>query len=55
MTPQNVTYETEHLIAEALYHRRPVYMYFPGDLAGQMVVSSAKPIDPPISDPASIQ
>jgi len=28
MTPQNVAYETERLIAEALYHRRPVYMAF---------------------------
>ena len=25
MTPQNVAYETERLIAAALYHRRPVY------------------------------
>ena len=28
MTPQNAAYETERLIAEALYHRRPVYMAF---------------------------
>jgi indolepyruvate decarboxylase len=55
MTPQNVAYETERLIAEALYHRRPVYMSFPGDLADQMVVSSARPLDPPISDPAILQ
>src|ERR1700753_3266074 len=33
MTPQNVAYETERLIAEALYHRRPVSMAFPPDLA----------------------
>src|ERR1700757_3470917 len=43
MTPQNVASETERLIAEALYHRRPVYMSFPGDLAEQKVVSSARP------------
>ena len=55
MTPQNVAYETERLIAEALYHRRPVYMSFPGDLANQMVVSSARPIDPPISDTKILQ
>jgi indolepyruvate decarboxylase len=55
MTPQNVAYETERLIAEALYHRRPVYMSFPGDLADQMVVSSARPLDPPISDPKVLQ
>jgi indolepyruvate decarboxylase len=35
MTPQNVAYETERLIAEALYHRRPVYMAFPADFANQ--------------------
>jgi len=50
MTPQNVAYETERLIAEALYHRRPVYMSFPGDLADQMMVSSAQVLDPPNSD-----
>ena len=50
MTPQNVAYETERLIAEAPYHRRPVYMSFPGDLADQMVVSTARPLDPPSSD-----
>ena len=55
MTPQNVAFETERLIAEALYHRRPVYMSFPGDLADQMVVSSARPLDPPISDPKILQ
>ncbi len=55
MTPQNVSYETERLIAEALYHCRPVYMSFPGDIADQMVVSSASQIDPPISDPMSLQ
>jgi indolepyruvate decarboxylase len=50
MTPQNVAYETERLIAEALYHCRPIYMTFPADLADQMVVSKAQPLDPPISD-----
>ena len=54
MTPQNVAYETERLIAEALYHRRPVYMALPADLADQMVVSSAQPLDPPISDPTTL-
>jgi indolepyruvate decarboxylase len=55
MTPQNVAYETERLIWEALYHRRPVYMAFPTDVANQPVVSSATPIDPPKSDPASLE
>jgi indolepyruvate decarboxylase len=55
MTPQNVAYETERLIAAALYHRRPVYMAFPSDLANQPVVSSATPLGPPHSDPATLQ
>jgi indolepyruvate decarboxylase len=55
MTPQNVAYETERLIAEALYHRRPVYMAFPTDLANQPVLSTAMPLDPPKSDPASLE
>jgi indolepyruvate decarboxylase len=41
IAPQNVAYETERLIAEVLYHRRPVYMAFPADLANHVVVSSA--------------
>ena len=55
MTPQNAAYETERLIAEALYHRRPVYMAFPTDAANQPMVSSAAPLDPPKSDPASLE
>jgi indolepyruvate decarboxylase len=54
MTPQNVAYETERLIAEALYHRRPVYMAFPADLANQSVVSEAQALAAPRSDPASL-
>jgi indolepyruvate decarboxylase len=55
MTPQNVVYETERLIAEALYHRRPVYMAFPADLADQPVLGSPQaPQAPPRSDPASL-
>lgn len=50
MTPQNVAYETERLIATALYHRRPVYMAFPADLANEPVVSRAQPLDLPFSD-----
>ncbi len=54
MTPQNVAYETERLIAEALYHRRPVYMAFPADLANQLVLGDAAPIPAPRSNPASL-
>jgi len=55
MTPQNAAYETERLIAEALYHRRPVYMAFPTDVANQPLVSGATPLDAPRSDPASLE
>jgi indolepyruvate decarboxylase len=55
MTPQNVAYETERLIYEALYHRRPVYMAFPLDVAGQPALSTAAPLDAPTSDPASLE
>jgi len=54
MTPQNVAYETERLIAEALYHRRPVYMAFPADLANQPVLGEAQPIPAPHSNPATL-
>jgi hypothetical protein len=50
MTPQNVAYETERLIATALYHRRPAYMAFPADLANEPVVSRAQPLDLPFSN-----
>jgi indolepyruvate decarboxylase len=52
MHPQNVALETERLIAEALYHRRPVYMAFPADHANEAVVSAAQPVPAPGSDPA---
>lgn len=55
MTPENVAYETERLIAEALYHRRPVYMAFPADLANQPVAGEAQPIAPPRSNPETLQ
>lgn len=55
MTPQNVAYETERLIAEALFHRRPVYMAFPADYANQPVLGSAEAIPAPKSDTAALQ
>jgi indolepyruvate decarboxylase len=55
MHPQNVALETERLIAEAVYHRRPVYMAFPADHAGQAVASAAQPVPAPGSDPESLR
>jgi indolepyruvate decarboxylase len=54
MRPENVAYETERLIFEALYHRRPVYMAFPADLAVKPVLGEAQPIQPPRSDRAML-
>lgn len=55
MTAQNAAYETERLIAEALYHRRPAYMAFPADAADQEVLGDAQPLGPPRSDPVTLQ
>ncbi|WP_454916786.1 alpha-keto acid decarboxylase family protein [Xanthobacter sediminis] len=54
MTPQNAAYETERLIREALYHRRPVYMAFPADLANLPLVAEAAPLPLPKSVPANL-
>ncbi len=51
MTPQNVAFETERLIAEARYHRRPVYMAFPADYANHQVTSTASSVPVVRSDP----
>ena len=55
MTPQNAARETERLIAEALYHRRPVYMAFPADVADQELLADAEPPAMPRSDPAALE
>jgi indolepyruvate decarboxylase len=54
-SPQNVVYETERLIAEMLYHRRPVYMSIPTDVADREVLGSAQRLDPPRSNADSIR
>jgi indolepyruvate decarboxylase len=55
ITPQNAVYQTERLIADAFYHRRPVYMAIPSDVADQEVLGSAQPLDPPRSNPDSLK
>lgn len=55
LTPQNVAYETERLIAEAFYHLRPVYMVFPADCALAPVAGAANPFPPPRSDPKMLE
>jgi indolepyruvate decarboxylase len=54
ITPANVVAQTERLIAEALYNRRPVYMAFPSDVVDQPVLASSAPLTPPSSDPAAL-
>ena len=55
ITPQNVVFQTERLIAEALYRRRPVYLAFPADLAQQPVLGAAQnPFEMPGSDLVSL-
>jgi indolepyruvate decarboxylase len=54
MTPQNAAPETERLIAAALYHRRPVYMAVPADLANQPVLTVEPALQTPRSDPATL-
>ena len=51
MTPQNAASELERLIADALYHRRPVYIAIPSDVANMPVLSAAPPPSLPVSDP----
>ena len=54
MTPQNAASETERLIAEALYHRRPVYIAIPSDIANTPVLAGAPPLSTTTSDPQSL-
>jgi indolepyruvate decarboxylase len=50
MTPHNAAAETERLISEALYHRRPVYLAFPSDVANTPVLAAAPSLSLPTSD-----
>src|ERR1700757_186168 len=50
MTPHNAASETERLICEALYHRRPVYLAFPSDVANTPVLAAAPSLSLPTSD-----
>jgi len=54
LTPENAAHETERLIHAALYHRRPVYLGFPADLALKPVLGTAAPIPMPPSHPDAL-
>src|ERR1700741_3202813 len=54
ITPDNAVAETERLIAEALYNRRPAYMAFPSDVVDKPVLTSAEPLPSPSSEPRAL-
>ena len=54
ITPVNAVAETERLIAEALYNRRPVYMAFPSDVVNEPILATAAPLSRPVSEAASL-
>src|SRR3984957_4682858 len=54
LTPQNVVYETNRLIAAAFYHQRPVYLAFPSHLATQPVMDRAHALATPLTDPTKL-
>ena len=54
ITPANAVYETERLIAEALYNRKPVYMAFPSDIVDQPILAPGTPQTLPASDPTAL-
>jgi len=55
LSPENCIAETERLIAAALYHRRPVYMAVPLDVADQPVIETGSLLAAPQSDPDSLE
>jgi indolepyruvate decarboxylase len=55
ITPANVVAETERLIGEALYHRRPVYMAFPSDVVDRPILTVSERVSPPVSDPLALR
>jgi len=55
MTPQNAAFETERLIAAALFHRKPVYMAFPADCVNLPIASTAQQVPAPASDPTTLE
>lgn len=54
ITPANAVAETERLIAEALYNRRPVYMALPSDVVSRPIVAQSDPLPLPVSDSTAL-
>lgn len=54
ITSANAVAETERLIAEALYNRRPVYMALPSDVVDKPIVAQSDPLPLPVSDSTAL-
>lgn len=54
ITPANAVVETERLIAEALYNRRPVYMAVPSDVVNKPIVARSDRLGLPVSDSTAL-
>lgn len=54
ITPANAVAETERLIAEALYNRRPVYMALPSDVVDKPIAAQSDPLALPVSDSTAL-
>ena len=56
LSPRNSGSEiSTRLIACALYHRRPVYLAIPSDVADQEILGSAQPLEEPHSNPDNVR
>lgn len=55
ITPENCISVTERLITAALYHRRPVYMAIPADVASQPAIGTATAPAQKQGDPVALE
>ena len=53
ITPENCVAEFERVLAAVLYHRRPGYLGFPGDVTHQPIADATVPDDIPLINPQS--
>ena len=55
ITPKNCVSETERVVSEAMYHRRPVYMALADDHANALIANDTPSLMPPKSDPVVLE
>ena len=53
LTPENCVAEFERVLAAVLYHRRPGYLGFPGDVAHLPIADTTAPDNIPLANPQS--